>query len=126
MARILLIDDSVHDVEQSTWVLEQGNHTVVSRNAPAPAEALLASGIFDLAIFDMQMHGDEEAGLTLARTARQICPRLPIVILSSGSPAAEAAAKRGEVQGYFPKLAVITAYQAFLRILDKIIATPVK
>ncbi len=86
MARILLADDDLTQLDLQAWVLESAGHSV--EVAFSPAEALrCAERPFDVLIMDLRFHnaaGTQDAGegLALIRGIRETGCTVPILVLS--------------------------------------------
>ena len=77
-ARILVVDDEAEVLELLKDYLELQGYGVVTTASAIEAESLLSSGVVDLALLDVGVHG-----LRLARKARSFDKPF---ILMSGSP----------------------------------------
>jgi len=77
-ARILVVDDEADVLELLKEYLELQGYGVVTTSSAIEAESLLSSGVIDLAMLDVGVHG-----LRLARKARSFDKPF---ILMSGSP----------------------------------------
>ena len=77
-ARILVVDDEADVLELLKECLELQGYGVVTTSSAIEAESLLSSGVIDLAMLDVGVHG-----LRLARKARSFDKPF---ILMSGSP----------------------------------------
>ncbi|NUB04909.1 response regulator [Azospirillum sp. Vi22] len=91
MARILLVDDMPLIRKTVGRLLREHGHEVVA--AADGKEALAALGdaradrtAFDAALLDIWM--PRVGGLELMRTLRELCPDLPVIIMSGGGPRA--------------------------------------
>jgi len=87
-SRVLIVEDNPEVAEVTAALFEQlGNRTLVVGNAAAALKAL-AEGLPDLLFTDLVMAGEMD-GLELARRVRQMHPRLPILLSTGYSKAAE-------------------------------------
>jgi PAS domain S-box-containing protein len=93
---VLVVEDNTEVGEVSTLMLEQLGYQVVRADRPAAAFDILARRDDIVLVFsDIVMPGDMD-GLALARTMRERYPRLPVLLATGYSSAAE------RVGGEFP------------------------
>jgi PAS domain S-box-containing protein len=88
-ATVLVVEDNAQVGDVSAMLLEQLGCIVLRAERPDAALAVLASGIaVDLVFSDIVMPGDMD-GLALARAIREAYPRLPVLLATGYSSAAE-------------------------------------
>jgi CheY-like chemotaxis protein len=87
--RVLVVEDNLPVGEVSSMLLEELGYEVTHVDCPAAALSLLeANEKFDMVFSDIVMPGDMD-GLTLSRTIRDLYPRLPVLLATGYSSAAE-------------------------------------
>jgi CheY-like chemotaxis protein len=93
--RVLLVEDDDDNRELMAEVLESAGYEVVS--APTGAEGLrqLAEGPVQAIVTDVGMPG--MGGLEVARAAKRIAPRVPVVVVTGYSEREDIASARGSV-----------------------------
>jgi two-component system response regulator GlrR len=78
---LLVVDDDRNLLELIRMRLESSGFTVVTGADENEARAALASQVFDLAIFDLQLV--KQDGITLMAEAQSMQPDLPVIILTA-------------------------------------------
>ena len=88
---VLIVDDSAEVAEVTSSLFEQLGYTTVYRDSAEEALSLLAEGAkFDLVFSDIVMPGTID-GVGLTREIRSRYPKLPVVLTTGYSDAAQAA-----------------------------------
>ncbi len=82
--RIVLVDDEPAVRESVTDMLGALGHEVVAVDGGAAAIEAVTARRFDMVITDLGMPGMD--GYELARRCRQVCPSLPVVLLTGWAP----------------------------------------
>jgi CheY-like chemotaxis protein len=108
IARVLVVDDNASWLDLIRTILESDGYSVKTATDSAQCERLLASELFDLAIFDIRLtkaKSDVE-GVTLLRRAKRLQPGIKAIILT-GYPNAKQRQKvldSFRADGYFEKV----------------------
>jgi CheY-like chemotaxis protein len=87
LARILIVDDDIAVQTTLRLVLERAGHCVVAASDGQKALALFDAGDFELLFVDIFMPGMD--GFETMRMARQLLPRVPIIVISGQSLSSE-------------------------------------
>jgi CheY-like chemotaxis protein len=81
VATILVVDDDPEVNEMTGWTLASLGYSVVSATNATDALAILQNGpAIDLLLTDVVMPGMD--GITLTRRVKDICPAMPVVVVS--------------------------------------------
>jgi CheY-like chemotaxis protein len=100
--RVLLVEDEPLVAEVVTALLQRQGHQVVRAPQGLAALAELETGVFDLALLDLDLPGID--GIALARLVRARGHTLPMLALTARSdPAAEPAARAAGMDGFLRK-----------------------
>jgi two-component system, OmpR family, response regulator QseB len=81
--RILLLEDEPDIAEGVTVALRHDRYTVASAPSKGKAYEAMAEGDVDLAILDVMLPGDDDAGFTVAATLREAGFAGPILFLTA-------------------------------------------
>ena len=93
--RVLLVDDEEELVTTLVERLELRGHAAVGVLTGADAIARVKEQIFDVAVLDLRMPGED--GVEIMRRLKRICPGLPIILLTGHM--SEGASERGMQAG---------------------------
>lgn len=83
LAQVLLVEDEVALAENYTLALERAGYRVTSVTTPADALAQAAEQWPDVALIDVGLGRDADAGFELCRALRARSERLPILFLTA-------------------------------------------
>ncbi len=83
LRRIVLVEDEPALRDNYTLALSQAGYDVRSFSAAQPALAAIKQRLPDLAIIDIGLGRDSEAGFELCRSLRELSARLPILFLTA-------------------------------------------
>ncbi|MBN1336717.1 MAG: sigma-54-dependent Fis family transcriptional regulator [Deltaproteobacteria bacterium] len=81
MSRLLVVDDEAKLLKLLRALFERAGHTVRASTRAEEAEELLAREVFDLLVTDVRLPG--RSGLDLLKTARDLQPDLPVIVMSA-------------------------------------------
>jgi CheY-like chemotaxis protein len=90
---VLLVEDDDDNRELMAEVLEAGGYRVSTAPSGADGLRLLREGPVDVVVTDVGMPG--MGGLELARAAKQIAPRVPVVVVTGWAERDDIARARG-------------------------------
>jgi two-component system, OmpR family, response regulator len=91
--RVLLVEDDDDNRELMAEVLESAGHEVVPAPSGARGLEALAAGRIDVVVTDVGMPG--MGGLELARAAKRIAPRVPVVVVTGYAERDDITSARG-------------------------------
>jgi two-component system, OmpR family, response regulator len=91
--RVLLVEDDDDNRELMAEVLESAGHEVVPASSGARGLEALAAGPIDVVVTDVGMPG--MGGLELARAAKRMAPRVPVVVVTGYAERDDITSARG-------------------------------
>src|ERR671939_953787 len=92
--RVLLVEDDEDNRELMMEVLEAAGYDVLSAARGAEALKLLAEEQVDVVVTDLGMPG--MGGLEIARAAKKIAPRVPVIVVTGYAEREDVASARGQ------------------------------
>ncbi len=102
MLDVLLVEDDDDVRKTITTSLQDAGHRVTEASDGAGATALLASQVFDVAIYDVNL--PKASGLSLARRSRSVAPGMAVIVMSADASVADAVMSiRGGAVDYVKK-----------------------
>jgi CheY-like chemotaxis protein len=93
--RVLLVEDDDDNRELMAEVLESAGYEVVSARSGAEGLRQLSESPVNAVVTDVGMPG--MGGLDVARAAKQIAPRVPVVVVTGYSEREDISSARGSV-----------------------------
>jgi two-component system, OmpR family, response regulator len=91
--RVLLVEDDDDNRELMTEVLESAGYEVAAARSGAEGLRTLAESSVDVVVTDVGMPG--MGGLEVARAAKEIAPKVPVVIVTGYAEREDIASARG-------------------------------
>jgi len=91
--RVLLVEDDEDNRELMAEVLESAGYQVVTAGTGAEGLRILAESSVDVVITDVGMPG--MGGLEVARAAKEIAPRVPVIVVTGYAEREDIASARG-------------------------------
>ena len=91
--RVLLVEDDEDNRELMTEVLEAAGYHVFSAAGGAEGLKALAEQEVDVVVTDLSMPG--MGGLEMARAAKKIAPRVPVIVVTGYAEREDVASARG-------------------------------
>jgi len=91
--RVLLVEDDEDNRELMAEVLESAGYQVVTAGSGAEGLRTLAESSVDVVVTDVGMPG--MGGLEVARAAKEIAPRVPVVVVTGYAEREDIASARG-------------------------------
>ena len=91
--RVLLVEDDEDNRELMTEVLETAGYEVLSAAGGAEGLKALAEQEVDVVVTDLSMPG--MGGLEMARAAKKIAPRVPVIVVTGYAEREDVASARG-------------------------------
>jgi two-component system, OmpR family, response regulator len=91
--RVLLVEDDEDNRELMTEVLETAGYEVLSAAGGAEGLKALAEQEVDVVVTDLGMPG--MGGLEMARAAKKIAPRVPVIVVTGYAEREDVASARG-------------------------------
>ncbi|HEX9288434.1 MAG TPA: response regulator [Anaeromyxobacteraceae bacterium] len=91
--RVLLVEDDEDNRELMAEVLESAGYQVVTAGTGAEGLRALAESSVDVVVTDVGMPG--MGGLEVARAAKEIAPRVPVIVVTGYAEREDIASARG-------------------------------
>ncbi len=91
--RVLLVEDDEDNRELMAEVLESAGYQVVTAGTGAEGLRTLAESSVDVVVTDVGMPG--MGGLEVARAAKEIAPRVPVIVVTGYAEREDIASARG-------------------------------
>ena len=103
MAKILIADDEPEIIQFCTFVLQRGNHTLLSTENGPKAMEILRKDKPDLLILDVMLPGLDGYTLQLQMSQDEVLSHIPVIIITALKPSQGLFSKFEQVASFLPK-----------------------